>query len=155
MHLSTPYCLAIDCILAAITGVVAFAVGNSPGAYDIVAVIGAMLATVIAVLDARKRDSTPANTVSVILGSSFVGSMLPGVLFLNVWPTLAARFTWHVWASLGFIAGLIGWSVVRAVGAVIERRKDSLLAGLEERWLPRRAEPPREPLDVRDDVPPK
>ena len=159
MHPSTPYCLVIDCILATITGLVAVAVGTSPGtqpvAYDIVAVIGAMLATVIAVLDARKRDSTPANTVIVILGSSCVGSMLPGVLFCNVWPELATRFTWHIWAALGFLAGLMGWTIVRAVCAVIERRKDSILSSLEERYLPRRANPPREPPDVQDDVPMK
>jgi len=155
MHLSTPYCLVIDCILATITGIVAFAFATVPGAFDVVAVIGAMLATVIAVLDARKRDCSPANTVSVILGSSFVGSMLPGVLFCNVWPELAARFTWHVWASLGFLAGLIGWTIVRAVSSFIERRKDSILASLEERYLPRRAIPPREPPDVQDDVPMK
>jgi hypothetical protein len=35
--------------------------------------------------------------------------------------------------------------IARAVGAFIERRKDSILSGLEERWLPRRANPPREP----------
>lgn len=139
--MSAPHYFAVDCIITLAAGVTAVVVNLTPGGNDMVAVLGAMLATVIAVLEARKKDRNLGNTVCVVIGSSFIGSIAPGALFFNAWPHLAERFTWHVWAALGFLVGLIGWSVVLAAIGVIQRRKDAALESLADKWLPGKKPP--------------
>ena len=138
--MNSPSCILADVVLTFAAGTVAVIVGAAPSTTDIVAVLGAMLATVIAVLDARKRDSSITNTISVILGSAFVGSVAPGALFYNFWPDLAERFTWHVWSGLGFIFGLVGWSAVRTATAIWSARQSAVLSQVADRFIP---EPPR------------
>lgn len=116
-------------------GVVAVVVNMTPNAADMVAVIGAMLATVIAVLDARKRDRTLGNTVSVVIGSAVVGSIAPGAVLWNIWPQFAATMSWHVWAAMGFVAGLAGWSAVLAATSVLRARQSGLLENVADRIL--------------------
>lgn len=144
-----PHYLVIDLILASAAGVVAAVVRNIPMANDIVAVIGAILATVIVILEARKKDRTLANTITLFIGSSLIGSITPGALFYNVWPERAESFTWHIWISLGFAAGLIGWLIVAGIWNFVIRRRDAFIAAAAKRWLP------TEPPDVEDDLPRK
>lgn len=94
------------------------AVGQSPMNPDIVAVLGAMLAAVLAVLEARKKDRTLGHTVSVLIASAFVGSVLPGAIVWTWWPDRVAVMSWHVWAGMGFVVGLLGWAFVAAVMAL-------------------------------------
>jgi hypothetical protein len=88
---------------------------------DMVAVLGAMLATVVAVLEARKKDRSMGHTVSVLIASAFVGSVLPGGVMWTWWPERVPALSWHVWAALGFIAGLLGWAFTAAVMALRSR----------------------------------
>ncbi len=149
--MTSPQYFVLDCILAMCCGTVAVVPNMSPSANDMIAVLGAMLATVIAVLEARKKDRTLGNIISIVVGSSFVGSIAPGALFFNFWPNAAAGFTWHMWAALGFLCGLLGWTVVHVVFAIIrivKRRQDGLIDGFVNRFdpaPPRRGEPPDDP----------
>lgn len=143
----------IEFSLAAIASGVAFLAGTTPISNDILSIVGAVLATFITVIDARKRDQSRANTISVIIGSSVVGSLAPGALCYTFWPALAAHFTWHVWASLGFVGGLIGWSLMLGIIAFIRRRKEAVMNALTDRWFGHM--PHKEPPDVEDNVPMK
>ncbi len=137
------YLLTVECLLASAAGVVIMEGPSTPGPKDMYAVIGAMLATVIAILEARKQDRSFANTVCVFIGSSFIGGILPGVMFLNIWPERALTFTWHVWAFIGFGFGLIGWTLALACVRYAQKRKDAIVAELARKWLG--LGPPKDP----------
>lgn len=145
----------IEFSLAVIASGVAVIAGTTPISNDILSIVGAVLATFITVIDARKRDQSRANTISVIIGSSVVGSLAPGAIFYTCWPAVAARFTWHVWAGLGFIGGLVGWTIMLAVIAFIRHRKEAMLQALADRWLGGRMPRHKEPPDVEDHIPMK
>ncbi len=130
-----PHYLALDILLAAAGVVATIAAVQVPTSADMVAVLGAMLATVIAVLDARKKDRSLGNTVAVVIGSAFVGSVAPGACFYTAFPDLAAKFTWHMWATLGFVGGLTGWSAVLAAISIWRSRQDKVLNNLANRFI--------------------
>ncbi len=129
--------LALDCIVAALASIVTIAASMTPSPPDMVAAIGAMLATVIAVLEARKKDRSLGNTVGVILGSAVTGSVTPGIVLWNFFPSIAERLTWHAWAGSGFIVGLCGWALVLAILGAIQRRKDILAEQIVDRYIPK------------------
>lgn len=135
----------IDCILATAASIVVAVVRSVPVRNDIVAVIGALIGGVIVVMEARKKDRTFANSVVLFTSSTFIGGVTPGVLFGNVWPDLADRFTWHVWISLGFLTSLVGWVLVKAGWDFVKRNRSGFVtAALSRLNLP----PPKEPPDV-------
>jgi F0F1-type ATP synthase assembly protein I len=88
---------------------------------DIVAVLGAMLAAVIAVIEARKSDRSMPHTVAVLIASAFIGAVLPGAIIWSWWPDKVANMSWHLWAALGFVFGLLGWAVTAAIMALKSR----------------------------------
>lgn len=137
----TPY-FALDAIIAIGTATVTIAAVQSPDRTDMVSVLGAMLATVIATLEARKKDRTLTNTVCVIIGSSFIGSIAPGAVLFNWYPELAGRLTWHAWAALGFVCGLVGWGTMQAAVHVFSKRRDKALDEAADRIFPETKQKP-------------
>lgn len=132
------------CVLDIIAGGAAVAAtvvaSVTPGHTDMSAVLGAVLASAITVLEARKSDRTLGNTVSVFIASATVGSIAPGAVLGTAWPDLASRFTWQAWAGLGFFCGLLAWSLVLAVLVVANRRIKPALDRFADRFAP--DEPP-------------
>lgn len=88
---------------------------------DMVAVLGAMLAAVISVIDARKKDRTTGHTISVLIASAFAGSVIPGAAMWFFFPEKVTTLSWHAWAALGFVVGLLGWAFTIGVLAVRSR----------------------------------
>ncbi len=129
----TPY-FALDAALAIASAAVTIAASQSPDRSDMVAVLGAMLATVIATLEARKKDRTLGNTITVLVGSAFVGSVAPGAVLFTWYADVATRLTWHVWAGLGFFSGLVGWGSMQAVVNVATRVRDAWLVRKFQDW---------------------
>jgi len=125
---------ASEVVLAAAATVTVAAI-QTPDTTDMVAVLGALLATVIAVVEARKKDRTLGNTVCVVIGSSFTGGVVPGAVMIGFYPELAARLTWHGWAVLGFLCGLCGWSIVLAAIGILRSRQDKILKDAADRIL--------------------
>jgi len=130
----TPY-FALDVIIALGAATVVIVAPDSDKS-DMVAVLGSMLATVIATLEARKKDRSLANTVIVLIGSAFCGSIMPGAVLFNWYPDLAFRLTWHAWAGLGFFCGLVGWGTMQACVFAFNRLREKWIAREEERLAP-------------------
>lgn len=130
------------CGLAA-TGSAVVAVIQSRFDPDIVAVLGAMLAAVVAVIEARKKDRSTGHTISVLIASAFLGSVMPGTL-INLWsPDLGARLTWHAWAVCGFIIGLLGWAGTVAIMALRSRVPGIVNTAADRVGLKDESNPPR------------
>jgi predicted membrane protein len=97
-----------------------------PQAADAYAVLGAILASLISLIEARYkgRDLRPALTN--FLASASAGSFAPkiGFLCLVQLGTLTAESVivkaWEVWAFAGFICGLNGWLVIHAASSALK-----------------------------------
>lgn len=102
---------------AGIAGIVPVLSVTQPHADDVYSVIGAMLASVIVLVD---YNGTPgsrrgvAQLLAVFISCAFCGSIGPGVILYNWSGELAARLTWHGWAGAGFVFGLLGWVLTRS-----------------------------------------
>jgi predicted membrane protein len=94
---------------------VAVIVVKGPGVDDIYAVLGAVVASILAVMESLQKRRDYFHAVSMFLGSGFVGAFAPGPVYhllshLKWIPADAAMFgLWQTWAIAGFIFGLNGW----------------------------------------------
>jgi hypothetical protein len=123
------------CMLATIGGAIV-AVTQSRFDPDIVAVIGALFAAVISVIEARERNRTLTHTISVFIASAGVGSVLPGSIVWTWFPERIATLSWHVWAVMGGVTGLLGWSLTAAVLA-LRSRVPGLVNTAADKYLPK------------------
>lgn len=106
---------------AASIGASAVAVIQSRFDPDIVAVLGAILAAVVSVMEARKKDRSLGHTVSVFLCCSGFGSVLPGSVMWTFFADRIPAVSWHGWALMGGVCGLLGWAVALGVMALSPR----------------------------------
>ena len=116
--------LILCAIPAAVAVVGAGQLAGGPASEDIYAVIGAMLASVVVLVD---YGGTPGGHrtmqfTTVFISSAFIGSIGPGVAAQTVIPDSMGVLSWHVWAMLGFVFGLAGWVLTRSVLWVFNRR---------------------------------
>jgi hypothetical protein len=85
---------------------------------DIYAVLGAIVASILAVMESLQKRRDYFNAVSTFLGSAVVGAFAPGVVYHTLsymkWiPADAAVFgLWQTWAISGFLFGLNGWYII-------------------------------------------
>ena len=97
-----------------------------PQAADAYAVLGAILASLISLIEARYkgRDLRPALTN--FLASAAAGSFTPkiGFLCLVQLGTMTHESVlvkaWEAWAAAGFICGLNGWLVIHAASSTLK-----------------------------------
>lgn len=97
-----------------------------PQSADAYAVLGAILASLISLIEARYngRDLRPALTA--FLASAAAGSFTPKPIFLILmqWGWLTAESplvrAWEVWAAAGFIAGMNGWWIINRISALLK-----------------------------------
>jgi hypothetical protein len=90
-------------------------VTTMPSSADMVAVLGAMLASAIVVLNFQTKSPNNRRLTQflpVLLASVGIGSAGPGFVFYTFYPDLAERLTWHGWAISGLGFGLFGWALV-------------------------------------------
>jgi len=117
MPIGTTYTLAnILLIFPAIV----VAILKGPETPDVYAVLGAVCATAIVVLDAKYK--TRNETISLIIGCGSVGSIAPG-LIIHFWFThLYDTLTWHAWAGLGLLFGGFGYGLIKLLWVSVGKR---------------------------------
>lgn len=99
------------------------AITSKPDQADIYAVCGAMLGAMLAGLEAVKNNRDYFRIASVILASSGVGTVVPGVLAYRLLsPESVASLTWHTWSFAGLICALGGWAFVHGLMTVSMKR---------------------------------
>jgi hypothetical protein len=99
------------------------AIASKPDQADIYAICGAMLGAMLAGLEAVKNNRDYFRISSVILASSGVGTVVPGVLAYRFLSTESvAQLTWHTWAFAGLICSLGGWALVHGCMTVFIKR---------------------------------
>jgi predicted membrane protein len=110
--------LILPMIAAMSLPTVAVIVVKGPGVDDIYAVLGAVVASILAVMESLQKRRDYFHAVSMFLGSGFVGAFAPGPVYhllahLKWIPADAAMFgLWQTWAIAGFISGLNGWYLI-------------------------------------------
>jgi hypothetical protein len=102
---------------------------------DIVSVLGAILAAVVAVMEARKKDRSLSHTVSVFLCSSGFGAVLPGGMMWTFFPDRVPNISWHLWALMGGVGGLLGWAFALGIMA-IGRWLPGVMSSQAKRYIP-------------------
>lgn len=128
---SMPFITAV-CSLPAIAALAALPVVgivvSHPSSSDAYAVLGAIIASIVTLMDAQKNKRDLRHSVSVFLGSAFMGSILPGIFYqVALWGQWITedinRFlTWQVWASAGLISGLQGWAMLHVINGILRKR---------------------------------
>lgn len=115
-------------VLAMILAVPAAAVViEQPNASDAYAILGAILASVITLMEARYKSRPFLPSVANFLGSAAAGSFFPaiGYFILMQWGWISpekhlwAR-TWQAWAAAGFVCGLNGWWLIHRGSSVLK-----------------------------------
>jgi hypothetical protein len=118
--------LTIPVLATALSIPAAALVIDAPRQADMYSVLGAILASLIALIEARYkgRDFRPA--ITSFLACAAAGSFAPKPLFLVMlqwgWvsqesPLLRA---WEVWAAAGFLLGMNGWWMIHRASALLK-----------------------------------
>lgn len=105
--------MSVEVLLLAVVGIAApFLAANYTVAPDMVAILGAVLASIVGLLKAasEKRDWTARGII--VVGTTVVGSTGPSAVIHWWWPDSFARLLWQAWALLGFLSGIIGWMTI-------------------------------------------
>lgn len=118
------------------------AVMAPPGAQDVASVMGAIFASTIAGISARTTFKTSGHVFSVLIASAFVGSVLPGILVGYYTPKFWNELTWHAWAGMGFVCGLLGWTFTHAIMTTVSKAF--------EKWFERKVNSQIETIDRND-----
>lgn len=105
---------------------------SHPSSSDAYTVLGAVLASIVALIEARKKDRELSHTISVFLGSAAMGSFLPGIFYQialwRQWLTESTThfLTWQVWAFAGLLCGLNGWAMLHVINGLLRKRAEAL-----------------------------
>lgn len=114
-------------LLLPVAGVV---LSTGPTGRDAYAMLGGIVASILTLVEARKKDRGMGHTASVFLGSGFVGSMLPGALVyaarVKGWLTkeAAEEIAWQVWVVAGAVCGMNAWWLLHGVNQWLQRRAE-------------------------------
>jgi uncharacterized membrane protein len=125
------------------------AVLKGPETPDVYAVLGAVCATAIVVLDSKYK--TRKQTISLILGCGSVGSIAPGLVVHFGVPHLYDSLIWQAWAGLGLVFGGFGYALISLIWLVVGRRAGEIVEEQVSHYTgktkPVRIKPPRQPND--------
>lgn len=113
---------------------------SAGGDPSMLAIPGAMLAALVALLKATQEKRNWQERASNALGTSVIGSTAPSAIIYWFWPDAAQKMIWQAWAFLGFLGGLCGWIVayafVKALGLRSDRFANRTLFKWEKRITP-------------------
>jgi H+/Cl- antiporter ClcA len=118
MPAGTSFFVLIPIITAMSLPTVAIAAVRGPATDDIFACFGAVIASILAVMDALQKRRDYFHAVSTFLGSSVIGAFLPGILFHAasyaklITPEAQVWSLWQTWAFCGFVMGMNGWYII-------------------------------------------
>lgn len=119
-HDMTPETLLLAGVSLAATFISA---GGDP---SMVAIPGAMLAAVVALLKATQEKRGWTDKGIVVIGTSIVGTTLPSVAINFFWPHWLDKLIWHFFLLAGFLSGLVGWMFAWAGVLVLDARREKL-----------------------------
>lgn len=123
--------------LSTASTVVVIAANLDPQTSDIICVVGAALATAVVTSYVRERKRRSIGEfITITLSCSVVGSIAPGAILYTWWPLVAMELSWHGWAALGFLAGLIGWFLVEAILKVAGNKTETAVKHLLNKYIP-------------------
>jgi hypothetical protein len=118
MPAGTSLSLLLPLIAAMSLPTVAIAAVKGPATDDIYAVIGAVIASILAVMDAMQKKRDHFQVASNFLGSAVIGAFAPGILFHTfsymkiIEPNAQVWMLWQTWAFCGFLMGMNGWFII-------------------------------------------
>ncbi len=90
------------------------------------AIPGAMLAAVVALLKATSEKRLWTDKGIVVIGTSIIGTTIPSAAVSMFWPSWLDKLTWHVFLLAGFLSGIIGWGFAWAAILALDARRDKL-----------------------------
>jgi predicted membrane protein len=100
---------------------------EQPSAADAYAIIGAILASIITLMEARYKARPLLPSIANFLGSAAAGSFFPAIAYYVCmqwgWihpDTSHWAKTWQAWAAAGFLSGLNGWLIINRTSAVLK-----------------------------------
>jgi hypothetical protein len=99
---------------------------DQPSPQDAYAIVGAILASTIALIEARYKGRDFAPAVSNFLACASIGSFAPAIAYHWAasadWIQSTTRWahTWQAWAAAGFVAGMNGWWLIHHATAVLK-----------------------------------
>ena len=105
---------------------------SAPASGDIAAVLGALFASGIAVLEAYHRKRDLSEKIKAFIGAAGVGSFFPGVLVnlgvLFGWyqHSVVEAIWWQAWAFLGLICGMNAWWIVHKISSRAKSQLDKM-----------------------------
>lgn len=92
----------------------------------VLAIPGAMLAAVVALLKATQEKRQWTDKGIVVIGTSIVGATLPSAAAHLMWPQWLEKLTWHVFLLAGFLFGIVGWMLVWPVILALDSRREKI-----------------------------
>ena len=98
-----------------------------PRAADVYAVLGAILASLISLIEARYKGRDLGPSLTNFLASAAAGSFAPKIGFLCMVQigTLTHESVvvkaWEAWAAAGFVCGLNGWFVIHRASSALRK----------------------------------
>ncbi len=99
---------------------------EAPAITDAYAVLGAILASTIALIEARYKGRDFAPAVSNFLACASIGSFAPtiayhiGLQLGTIGQDTSWVHTWQAWAAAGFVFGMNGWWLIHHATAFIK-----------------------------------
>lgn len=121
-------------------------VGGDP---SMVAIPGAMLAGLVALLKATQEKRQWTDKGIVVIGTSVVGATLPSAAVHAFWPQWIGKLTWHSFFLGGFISGLVGWMFAWAGILALDARREKIAKDATDRLMQKfgldqgKGEPPK------------
>jgi hypothetical protein len=97
-----------------------------PKAADVYAVLGAILASLISLIEARYNGRELGPSLTNFLASAAAGSFAPKIGFLcfvqlgTLTHESVIVKAWEAWAFAGFVCGLNGWLVIHSASAALK-----------------------------------
>lgn len=104
------------------------------GDLSTLAIPGAMLASLIALLKAAHEKRSWQERATSVIGTSVVGSTAPSAIMHYWWPEAYTKMIWQAWALLGFLGGLMGWIIAYACVKVLGFRSEEIADNMISRW---------------------
>lgn len=100
--------MSVEVILLATIGIATPIIVKS-GNPDTFAILGAVLAAIVALLKATSEKREWTQKGIVIVGTTVVGSTAPSAAIHYWWPEAIQKLIWQAWGLMGFISGIVGW----------------------------------------------
>lgn len=99
---------------------------EQPRVTDVYAVLGAILASLISLIEARYKGRDLGPALTNFLASASAGSFAPKIGYLllvqigTITDESAVVRAWEAWAFAGFVCGLNGWLVIHRASSALK-----------------------------------